>query len=185
MARLVKVFNDKYVDSVLQMAATRAMLELDGVNWAAAAMATPANVEILTGKGFDKAELGGASANDLFIAVDAGSDEAADDALGEGEARLFSAPSGGGGEAEESKPRSLTEAVDLQSGTNVAIISVPGDYAALEAHKALSAGLHVLLFSDNVSVADEIDLKERATELGKLVMGPGARIGHLNVIRSL
>jgi FdrA protein len=51
---------------------------------------------------------------------------------------------------------------------------VPGDYAALEAHKALTAGLHVLLFSDNVPVADEIELKDRATALGRLVMGPGA-----------
>ena len=56
----------------------------------------------------------------------------------------------------------------------MALVSVPGDYAALEAHKALTAGLHVLLFSDNVSVADEIELKDRATDLGRLVMGPGA-----------
>ena len=70
--------------------------------------------------------------------------------------------------------RTLEEAVDLQAGTNVALVSVPGDYAALEAHKALSAGLHVLLFSDNVSVDDEIELKDRATDLGRLVMGPGA-----------
>lgn len=192
MGRRVKVFKDRYVDSVLQMAATRAMLELDGVKWAAAAMATPANVETLTGKGFDRADLDGASANDLFTAVDAESDEAGEQALAEGEGRLFSAPSGGGGEAAEARqPRSLAEAIDLQDGTNVAIISVPGDYAAFEAHKALSAGLHVLLFSDNVSVADEVDLKERATELGKLVMGPGAGtamlggtgLGFANVVR--
>jgi len=51
---------------------------------------------------------------------------------------------------------------------------VPGDYAALEAHKALSRSLDVLLFSDNVSVEDEVDLKSRARSLGRLVMGPGA-----------
>jgi FdrA protein len=54
------------------------------------------------------------------------------------------------------------------------VISVPGDYAALEAHKALSAGLDVLLFSDNVSLAAEVALKQRAERLGRLVMGPGA-----------
>ena len=172
MTRKVKVFPDKYVDSVLQMAATRAMLELDGVEWAAAAMATPANVETLESKGFERDQLGGASANDLFIAVDA-ADEA-DKAIAAGEERLFAARSGGGGAAEEIKPRTLTEALELQGETNVAIISVPGDYAALEAHKALSAGLHVLLFSDNVSVDDEVELKDRATELGRLLMGPGA-----------
>lgn len=174
MVRRVKVFPDKYVDSVLQMAATRAMLELDGVEWAAAAMATPANQEILSGKGFDRGDLGGASANDLFIAVEAEDDEAAEKASAAGEGRLFSSPAASGGPAEEQPPRSLSEAIELQPGTNVAIISVPGDYAALEAHKALSAGLHVLLFSDNVSLEAETDLKDRATELGLLVMGPGA-----------
>ncbi len=174
MVRRVKVFPDRYVDSVLQMAATRSMLELDGVEWAAAAMATPANIEILAGKEFGKGELGGASANDLFIAVEAEDEEVVDKATAAGEGRLFSSPAAGGGQAAEQKPRSLGEAIELQPGTNVAIISVPGDYAAMEAHKALSAGLHVLLFSDNVSQAAETDLKDRAAELGLLVMGPGA-----------
>jgi FdrA protein len=62
----------------------------------------------------------------------------------------------------------------LPGGADVAIVSVPGAYAAVEAHKALTAGLHVLLFSDNVPLEEEIELKERATQLGLLVMGPGA-----------
>ena len=56
----------------------------------------------------------------------------------------------------------------------MAIVSVPGEYAALEAHHALTAGLHVLLFSDGVPLEEEIELKERAAALGLLVMGPGA-----------
>jgi FdrA protein len=59
-------------------------------------------------------------------------------------------------------------------GTTVAVVSVPGAYAALEAHEALTAGLDVLLFSDNVSLADEVALKDRAVRLGHLLMGPGA-----------
>jgi FdrA protein len=61
-----------------------------------------------------------------------------------------------------------------QPGTTVAVISVPGDYAALEAHKALARGLDVLLFSDNVSVEDEVALKDHAARRGRLLMGPGA-----------
>ncbi|MGH8994246.1 MAG: protein FdrA, partial [Acidimicrobiia bacterium] len=80
-----------------------------------------------------------------------------------------SAPTGGG-----RAPGSLEEALAELPEANLAIVSVPGDYAALEAHKALSAGLHVLLFSDNVSLEEEIDLKDRGRELGRLVMGPGA-----------
>ena len=52
-------------------------------------------------------------------------------------------------------------------------MSVPGEYAALEAHHALTAGMHVLLFSDGVALEEEIELKDRAAGLGLLVMGPG------------
>jgi FdrA protein len=114
------------------------------------------------------------------LAVVAGSGEQAEAALGAGERAL----SGGGPEEEEEEtgrahPRSLREAVEALPGANVALISVPGEYAALEAHKALTAGLHVLLFSDNVPVEDEVELKRRAADLGLLVMGPGAGTGML------
>jgi FdrA protein len=171
----VKVFPGTYLDSVLQMGGTRAVSQADGVDWAAAAMATPANIDTLVGEGFDRAALDGASADDLFVAVRAADGDAADRAVAAGEAVLFASTSSSRGATATDRPvRTLEEAVDLQSGTNVALVSVPGDYAAMEAHKALTAGLHVLLFSDNVSVADEVELKERATGLGLLVMGPGA-----------
>jgi FdrA protein len=78
------------------------------------------------------------------------------------------------------------------NGANVALISVPGEYAVLEAHRALTLGLHVFLFSDHVSVADEVALKRRGAELGLLVMGPGCGtamlggtgLGFANVVRS-
>ncbi|MDQ6921597.1 MAG: protein FdrA, partial [Candidatus Dormibacteraeota bacterium] len=72
------------------------------------------------------------------------------------------------------RPRTLRDALATLPGANLALISVPGPYAALEAHKALSAGLHVLLFSDNVPVVAEVELKARAAQLGLFVMGPGA-----------
>jgi len=55
---------------------------------------------------------------------------------------------------------------------NLALISVPGDFAAAEARKAIRCGLHVMIFSDNVSIEDERALKEEARERGLLVMGP-------------
>jgi FdrA protein len=62
----------------------------------------------------------------------------------------------------------------------VAVISVAGRYAAAEAWDALHLGLHVLLFSDNVSLEDEISLKRYAVEQGLLMMGPGAGTAILN-----
>ena len=173
MIHSLTVHRETYVDSVVQLSGTRALLGVEGVDWASAAMATPLNVATLQGEGFAVEELSGAGANDLFIAVRAGAQEVIDAAREAGEAALFGSRCGRG-ETAQSPATTLDEALRRQPDSTVAVVSVPGDYAALEAHKALSAGLHVLLFSDNVSVADEIALKDRATDLGLLVMGPGA-----------
>jgi FdrA protein len=175
----ITLYTDTYVDSVVQLSGTRAMRALEGVDWAAAAMATPANLETLAAEGFDASDTANAGANDLFIAVRAESDDVVTTAREAGEAAMFAPRSN---EATAEKPaRTLAQAIERQPDTNVAIISVPGDYAALEAHKALSAGLDVLLFSDNVSVEEEVELKERGNRIGRLVMGPGAgtaMLGH-------
>lgn len=176
----VTLKRETYVDSVVQLFGTRAMRDVEGVDWAAAAMATPANLETLGAEGFDLADLGSAGANDLFLAVRATSEEAIAAARAAAESAMFSADERGD-EAAERPVRSLAEALARAPESNVAVVSVPGDYAALEAHKALSAGLDVLLFSDNVPVEEEIELKDRATRLGRLVMGPGAgtaMLGH-------
>jgi FdrA protein len=172
--RSVHLHHDTYVDSVVQLSGTRAMRAVEGVDWAAAAMATPGNLETLLAEGFAEGDWSGAGANDVFLAVRAASDEACEAARKAGETAMFAAPGGGGEPVQEAPPRTVGEAVARAPGSNVAVVSVPGDYAALEAHKALSAGLHVLLFSDNVPVDAEIELKERAARLGRLVMGPGA-----------
>lgn len=177
----ITLYTDTYVDSVVQLSGTRAMRGLDGVVWASAAMATPANVETLAAEGFDTSEIGHAGANDLFVAVNADTDELADSAREAGEAAMFAPRTNASGEAAEKPARTMAQAIARQPDTNVAVISVPGDYATLEAHKALSAGLDVLLFSDNVSVEDEIALKERGNRIGRLIMGPGAgtaMLGH-------
>jgi FdrA protein len=179
----LRLYPDTYVDSVVQLSGTRALRASDGVDWAAAAMATPANLEELGAQGFALAEVDGAGPNDLFVAVRAESAESADAAREAGEQAMFTGRGDGAGgeDARERSPRTLGEAVARQPGSNVAVISVPGDHAGLEAHKALSAGLDVLLFSDNVSVQTEIELKDRANRLGRLVMGPGAgtaMLGH-------
>jgi FdrA protein len=174
------LFKDTYLDSVLQLSGTRAMSQSEDVKWAAAAMATAANLETLRDKGFEVAELRDARANDLFLAVLAGTEEAAAAALDAGREALFAARpqstnSTNSTNSTARPARTLDEALrQLDGAADVAIVSVPGPYAAVEAHKALTAGLHVLLFSDNVPLEEEIELKDRACGLGRLVMGPGA-----------
>ena len=174
MTARILVVADCYVDSVRLLEATRAMRDTPGVDWAWALMATPANLEALATEGVTEG-LGDVAANDLVLAA-RGADEHLLAALDRARAVLFkqAAPRGTDAAPADALPTSLDEALAVAPGANVAIVSVPGPYAALEAHKALSRGLDVLLFSDNVPLSDEIDLKRRARSLGRLVMGPGA-----------
>jgi FdrA protein len=174
MSIAIKVFPDTYIDSVVQLRGMRAMREIGDVEWASAAMATPANIETLRAEGVDPAAVEGVGSNDLFIVARARNEEAASKALTVGEAAVLSAiPVVEGGQ--QAKPsRSLREALRAQPESNVAVVSVPGDYAALAAYQALSSDLHVLLFSDNVPLDKEIALKDYALSRGRLVMGPGA-----------
>jgi FdrA protein len=173
-ASVVEVRPDTYLDSVLLMSASRTLLEASGVEWGAALMGTPANVEVLQTEGFDFSALGAVRANDLVLAARASSQEAAAAALEAAKATLFSQRRSGSTTETAQRARVLSEALEELTHANVAIVSVPGQFAALECHRALSAGLHVLLFSDNVSVAEEVELKQRGRDMGLLVMGPGA-----------
>lgn len=172
MTQLLKVRPNEYKDSVRLLEATRAILAAPGVEWGWALMATPANIAILAKEGFSTG-LEKASANDLVFAVRAEDEASADNAMSTANEALFDATSGADAEVQQNAP-DLRAAVAEVPDANLAIISVPGPYAALETHKALTAGLDVLLFSDNVPLEDEIALKRRAQELGRLVMGPGA-----------
>ena len=182
MSMAIKVFPDTYVDSVLQLGGMRAMREIDGVEWASAAMATPANVETLRGEGVDAGRRRRRRLQRLLPRRPGADDETAAEALAAGEAAVLSSGPGADGEAAAATaPRSLRDAIRAQPGTNVAVISVPGDYAALAAHQALSAGLHVLLFSDNVPLDEEIALKDYARE--PRPAGDGAGRGHRHARR--
>lgn len=169
----VDVHRDTYLDSLLLMTATVSMDGLDGVEWAGAVMASPKGLEDLAAAGFTGGELEGLGANDFVLAVRGSDDDVVAVALDAGSSAAFSERREAAQTADE-PPRTVAEAAHRLDGANVAVVSVPGEYAALEAHHALSAGLHVLLFSDGVPVQEEIELKDRAVELGLLVMGPGA-----------
>jgi FdrA protein len=192
MSSAIKFFRATYVDSVVQLRGIRAMRAIGGVEWASAAMATPANVETLHSEGIDAASLTDVGSNDFFLVVRASSDAIAEEALAVGEDAVRSADQAAEGDAHTEPAGSLREALRSQHGSNVAVISVPGDYAALAAHQALSEGLHVLLFSDNVPMDKEIALKEHALSRGRLMMGPGAGtamlsgtgLGFANAVRS-
>jgi FdrA protein len=185
-----RVRSDAFVDSVALMQVTERVRALPGVRAAALVMATELNRRLLDETDLLSPETKPAGPADLVIAVRAESASAADAALAEAE-RLLAARRDDQGPQQSTPPRSITGAARGLPGANVALISVPGAHATAEAHQALSAGLHVFLFSDGVPLEDEIVLKRRARERGLLVMGPecgtslvnGVGLGFANRVR--
>ena len=168
----VVVKKDMYVDSVVLMLLSRDLETREEVESATVAMGTAMNVQLLIAQGFSPAQLEKATPSDLLIALNCHHDKDIPTILTFTDTLL--AGKGGSGKAGTSQEVfcSIEDAVQAQEKTNLAIISVPGAYAAHEAKKALDLGLNVMIFSDNVTLEDEIDLKQRAVEKGLLVMGP-------------
>ena len=169
----------EYHDSVTLMETARELTQLPGVTDAAVVMATEANKGVLQGAGLLLLEIKDAAANDLAIVVQAESNAAADHALEVAKKHLARRP-GAGGTGTAFQARTIRGAVRSNPQANLAVISVAGQYAAAEAWEALRHGLHVLLFSDNVPIEDEVALKKYAAEHGLLMMGAGCGTAIIN-----
>jgi FdrA protein len=167
---LNKVEKGVYRDSVALMRVSRRVAGLPGVEAASLMIGTPSNRELLRGAALLAAEGEQAGPNDLVIAVRASSAQLAAEALDA--AREFLQEKSSSSEAALPSARSLAGALELLPQANLALVSVPGEYAALEARKALERGLHALVFSDNVPLEDELALKRLARDKGLLLMGP-------------
>ncbi|MGV8038936.1 MAG: hypothetical protein AB2L07_02260 [Thermoanaerobaculaceae bacterium] len=186
MTDLLVVRSNSYHDSARLMAISRRMQTQPGIREAEVMMGTPLNLELLAGAGWPPVA---ATPLDLVVALRG---EREDD-LRAAEAELAGLLAGGETltTRQEQRPGSVAEAVALHPGANLVSIAVPGPYAAFVAHRALDAGRHVFLFSDNVPLAEEIALKQRACELGLLMMGPdcgtsivaGVGLGFANRVR--
>lgn len=164
------VHTSEYHDSVSLMLVARELVKLPGVEDAAVVMATEANKGLLKTSGLLSPEVEAATPNDLVIAIKG--DGQLEEAMAEAEQLL--AKKASSEETSDYRPKTLRGAVQSRPEANVCVISVAGRYAADEAWDALRSGLHVLLFSDNVSLEDEIALKQYARANGLLLMGPGA-----------
>ena len=180
----------EYFDSVSLMIVARELTKMETVLDAAVVMGTRENKAILKASGMLLPEFEAAGDTDLLVGIkmeESGDFEAAVtqvEALLE-DLRRTSV------EAEDFLPKSIKGALKFLPDANLALISVAGKYAALEAMKALEQGLHVMMFSDNVPLEQEIELKQYAKEKGLLVMGPdcgtaiinGAPLAFANVVK--
>ncbi len=179
IVRKIIVERDSYYDSVFLMLINRDVKKIPGIEDAVVSMGTDVNLELLNEIGFSSPDLERASPNDLIIAVQGESEEVVDKALHSAR-DLLSRKRNRAQEEAEYRPSGLDNALKMVPDANLIIISVPGLYAAKEAQKALERGLHVMLFSDNVSLEDEIELKKLALKRGLLMMGPDCGTAIIN-----
>ena len=178
-----------YLDSIVLMRISRQIAALPGIEEAGLIIGTPANKEILRDAGILGPEGATAEPGDLILALRA-SDARAGQAALAAATQLLDQPSALGTTAAVESSRTIRAAVQRLPAANLALISVPGDFAVAEARKAMEFGLHVMIFSDNVPIEDEAALKREARERRLFVMGPdcgtaivaGGPLGFANVV---
>lgn len=187
MSLFYKILNNQYRDSVSLMQVSKRLLADPAVKQASVVMATEANLEQLqhAGLALDIAT----KPTDLLIVIEGDATE--ENRLMDMAMTLLT-PAKVDTQVTVETPTSLALAKREHTDINLALISVPGLYAASEALKALARGLNVMLFSDNVSVEQERTIKEYAHAHGLLVMGPdcgtaiinSTPLGFANVVNS-
>lgn len=158
-----------YMDSIELMLLSVKLSDLDRVEKATVMMGTAANIDIMKKSGFDTGTLEKVRPSDMVVVVDT-EDESVLEKAKETIDRAMQ-----GDSVHEDKlvvVKTWEEARRHTKDFDVCLISVPGEYAADEARTALNAGKHVFMFSDNVSIEDEKNLKQLAHEKGLLMMGP-------------
>ena len=181
------LLENRYFDSVFLMRVSKRLSEQAGISYAALVMGTPKNIQILADAGYDGIDALGASSNDLVVSLKADSVEEARRLIDDLEQFLVRDSA----RSTTQTVRSLEQALTQQPESNIALVSVPGEFAAREARQALQSGLNVFLFSDHVSIEDELSLKLLAMEKRLLLMGPdcgtsivgGVGLGFANSVR--
>ena len=163
-----------FQDSVSLMIISRKLSESENVDDVSVMMGTPANKALLDTTGFWHDDFNNATPNDICVAIRS---EAADAGIAQAvmqqlEEALKQLAQGSGSSQALTQVRRWDSACQKLPDANLALISVAGEYAAELANQALDRNLNVMMFSDNVTLEDEIQLKTRAREKGLLVMGP-------------
>ncbi|HJA70560.1 MAG TPA: acyl-CoA synthetase FdrA [Candidatus Lachnoclostridium stercoravium] len=175
------VRKNSYQDSINLMLLTNRINTLEGVARSQIMMGTDANKDIFKNSGLYSDEVEKAAPSDMVIVVEADDEKIVDKVLEETKVFLndLSVKKKGN---DIKTAKNWDEAVDMLPDANVALFSIPGEYAAPDLEEALDRGLHVFSFTDNVSLEDEIRLKKKAHEKGLLFMGPDCGTGIISSI---
>jgi succinyl-CoA synthetase alpha subunit len=168
----------EYYDSISVMLIAKQIAEMKDVLDSAVVMGTKENKSVLESSGLLTPELKSAEEMDLIVAVK--TQDAADAAgIVSRIENIFKANEKSEGD-DRLDPQSIEGALTLLPEANLALVSVAGRYAGDVAMKSLQHGLHVMLFSDNVPLEQEIDLKTYAQRRNLFVMGPDCGTAIIN-----
>jgi succinyl-CoA synthetase alpha subunit len=172
---------NSYQDSINLMLLTNSINTLSGITKCSIMMGTDANKNILRNSGLSTEEVEGAAPSDMVIVIDASDEKIVDLVLSETDKFLSDLAVKKKKNSVESV-NSLEAALEEMPDANLALFSIPGEYAADEIEKALDKGLNVFSFTDNISLKDEVRLKNKAHEKGLLLMGPDCGTGIISSI---
>lgn len=163
-----------FQDSVSLMLISRKLSGAEKVDDVSVMMGTPANKSLLETTGFWHDDFHTASPNDICVAIRTTVDDdgVARAVLAQLDDALQALAQGTGASHSLPQARRWESACQKLPNANLTLISVAGEYAAELAHQALDREQNVMIFSDNVTLSDEVALKSRARDKGLLVMGP-------------
>ena len=170
-----------FQDSVSLMLLSKRIAGLPEVGDVSIMMGTPANKEIFENTGFLTPEISEAASADLCIAIQ-GNDESVIDIVIKAVEAFLSDQSVKKKSSGLTQTKTFDAALKRMPDANLALISIAGKYAFREAERALDNNLSVFLFSDNVSVEEEVALKKKAHDKGLIVMGPDCGTGTISGI---
>ncbi|MGN0164709.1 MAG: acyl-CoA synthetase FdrA [Lachnospiraceae bacterium] len=175
---IIEIRKNSYSDSVTLMSVSAEIKKTEGIFDAVISMATAMNKELLERVGMMTDDVRECTENDLVIALRCEDAVEKDDIIALIDEKL----KGNASEqtVQEEIYRTIKSAKENQPDANMAVISVPGEHAAREAMLALKQGMNVMLFSDNVTIEEEKQLKEYAHAEGLLVMGPDCGTAYIN-----
>ena len=187
MATGFLIRKNQYYDSLFLMGVNNRLSKAAGVLQTAVLMGSEKNKELLADIGVHDPQIDAASANDLIVAVVAETQAVVEVVLGDLDQALQVQADG----VPDSIWHTFEDGLAQKPEANLVVISIPGEYVTREARKAIDAGLHTFIFSSNVTIEDELELKRSAAQKNLLVMGPdcgtsligGIGIGFANAVR--
>lgn len=176
MSVFVEIEKGKYIDSLETLYASSVLMDQEGITAGFVGVGTAPFKDTVISSGLNSPDLDSATGNDLVIIADCSNKAAFDTAVA---AVLASFEVEASVQAEESFV-STKAAVQKHPEINLCSVSVPGEYAYGEVKKALNAGLHCVVFSNNVPLEQERGMKLLAREKGLLCMGPDCGVANIN-----